>query len=145
MINDLHKALNTARYLMFADDLKLYHSVNSVTDHRTLERDVDAISIWCEHNGLALNIAKCKVLSAKLNCKLSKGCQYSIGNAVPKRIQSIHDLGVIVDPKLDFHDHVTTFCKAANKTLDFIMRASSQFPDTRTVFMLYNAFIRSRL
>lgn len=144
MINDLPKVLNTARCLLFADDLKLYHPVNSVIDCQALQRDINAIYVWCEDNRLQFNVTKCKVLSFTRST-VPTLYQYSIGNIVLERVQSIRDLGVIIDSKLDFHDHIATMCKAANKTLGFIMRTSAQFRDAGVAVMLYNAFVRSRL
>lgn len=54
---------------------------------------------------------------------------YSMGNIVLERVLSIRDLGVIMEAKLDFNDHIRFYAKLCilSQTLGFIMLVSTQF------------------
>ena len=53
--------------LLFADDVKLFLSVKSVSDCILLQADIERVSNWCVRNHLSLNPEKTKhiVLSRK--------------------------------------------------------------------------------
>ncbi|KAJ2944969.1 hypothetical protein O0L34_g1866 [Tuta absoluta] len=144
MINDLPKVLKAAKCLMFADDLKLFLSVGNTEDCQNLQSDIDAVTDWCVINNLHFNVAKCRVLSYTRSIAPII-FPYAIDSVPLERVESIRDLGIVMDSRLDFHDHITTICKDASKTLGFIMRTSSQFPDTRVATLLYTSFVRSKL
>lgn len=144
MINDLPTALSTSQCLMFADDLKVYQSVSEASDCVRLQRDIESVENWSRVNRLAFNTAKCKVVSFTRSSN-PIAFSYTLGGSTLDRENKIQDLGVILDDHLDFREHVVNICKNTNRTLGFIMRTASQFPDISVAITLYNAFVRSKL
>lgn len=63
-INDLPSVLKFSRCLMYADDVKIFHSVASMHDCFNLQSDIDCFLTWCNYNHLELNFSKCKIFSA---------------------------------------------------------------------------------
>jgi hypothetical protein len=61
-INDLPSAL-TCGSLLYADDNKMYSTINNLADALTLQENLNRLSSWCILNKLALNVSKCKVVS----------------------------------------------------------------------------------
>jgi hypothetical protein len=49
-INDLCNYIKHARYLLFADGINIYFTVNSVTDCKFLQTDIDGICGWLAAN-----------------------------------------------------------------------------------------------
>lgn len=66
-INDLGNLLR-CKYLIFADDLKIYICFKTIEDSRLLQADLDTLTQWCSMNKLELNIDKCKFIPFSLKC-----------------------------------------------------------------------------
>lgn len=144
MINDLPSVVSSVECLLFADDLKLFYAVNSVSDCGVLQQDIDAVAGWSQANRLFFNTKKCKVISfSRSKCPLAY--TYLLSNDPIDRVQTIRDLGLELDTKLDFHGHICSITKSANKMLGFVMRTAPQFTSTAVPIVLYNAYVRSKL
>jgi hypothetical protein len=68
-----------------------------------------------------------------------------LGGTVLDRVSSINDLGVIMDDKLTFSEHVDVMVAKAFEMLGFIRRLSLEFRDPYTLKSLYTALVRSKL
>lgn len=62
-VHDVETVLKKAKCSSFADDLILYHSINSLLDATDLQSDIEAFSTWCNKNSLSVNVDKCKIMS----------------------------------------------------------------------------------
>ena len=58
-INDLPDSINSLTRL-FADDTKLFYSVNNTDDHNFLQNDLNSVAEWSENWLLKFNENKCK-------------------------------------------------------------------------------------
>ena len=135
-ISDLPKAIDPNVFLSsYADDSKILGSAND-TD-KSLQTSLNGLQKWCSENGMEFNISKCKVMHfGTSNSKKS----YSINNEKLESVEHIKDLGVIVDSKLKFSDHVLRVSKRANSLLGQIVHR------TREMFLsLYKTFVRSQM
>lgn len=130
--------------LLFADDLKIYQTITEPNDCINLQRDIDALYTWCTENELLLNINKCKYLSFS-NRIVQLLNTYHINGAPLTKVNTINDLGIILDSKLKFDMHIDFAVKKAYKMLGFIMRATSKFTNRACTNMLYNTLVRSHL
>lgn len=120
-INDLPKVLKHSRCLMYADDVKIFHSVGSTRDCFKLQLDINCFLTWCTYNHLKLNFSKCKVFSAT---RLRYGIvyDYKFYNDCLVRVQEVKDLGVLFDTKLDFRTHIDYIVSKGNSLLGFLYR-----------------------
>ena len=57
-INDLPKVIKYSKFLLFADNLKIYWSISNLNNYFLLQLDINAVVNWCELNKLQLNIKK---------------------------------------------------------------------------------------
>lgn len=144
MINDLPKAVTTAKCLMFADDLKLYLAVSSDADAMALQQDINSVAQWSDTNRLPFNTCKCQVITFSRS-RSPLYATYHLLDVPLVRVDEIRDLGLTLDSKLDFRTHMTYTCKKASKMLGFIMRVASQFSDIQVAKVLYNSYVRSIL
>lgn len=142
-INDLCDKLQ-CNYLLYADDLKIYRRIMSVSDAVTLQRDLDTLSEWCRKNKLYLNINKCCYIHFTNN-KTILSFNYQIDNTVIKRVTTVKDLGILFDAKLSFVPHIESIVSRANKMLGFILRITKDFSDTNTLKLLFYTHVRSIL
>jgi len=63
---------------------------------------------------------------------------YTLSGCSLDRITRVDDLGVLLDPKLKFSDHISSIVNKARGVLGFIKRWSKEFDDpylTKTLFI----------
>ncbi|XP_062713912.1 uncharacterized protein LOC134290736 [Aedes albopictus] len=129
---------------MYADDLKIYRIISLLVDCAALQQDIDAVAAWCASNGMELNAIKCKLISFSKSQTLLT-FDYRANGIVLERVNSIKDLGVIMDSKLSFNDHVTSTTAKAFAVLGFVRRNASEFRDAYALKSVYCSLVRSIL
>ncbi len=97
--------------LMFADDVKIWRTIESPSDVQSLQNDVDYLSSWSQGALMSLNADKCVVLRLHP--------QYQLNGEQFRSVSHQRDLGVIVDETLKPHRQ----CAKAAKSANSIMRA----------------------
>ena len=150
-VNDLPEALLTDA-LMFADDVKLYRRVDNQADVRSMQGELDKLCKWSEMWKLKLNPGKCRVLTLTLKRNPVIG-NYVIGGEMLERVNVMRDLGVLLDSKLTFGDHVEHTVRKANRALGLLIRTFATgkrgrpFNGTkhRAILSTYYANVRSIL
>jgi hypothetical protein len=83
---------------------------------------------WCDVNKLYLNVRKCKVITFS-RAKVQVICDYSLNGQNLERVSLIRDLGVLMDFKLTFSEHVDLTVSKTRQMLGFIMRVGRDFQD----------------
>jgi hypothetical protein len=143
-INDLCNAINHSRYLLFADDIKIFRAIRSPYDCSLLQSDIDSVQSWCTANFMKLNISKTRVISfsRKTNTLFF---QYKLCHSSITRTDSIKDLGVFTDSKLHFHNHVDYIFSQCIKLLGLVRAITFPFSSIGSLYMLYCTLIRSKL
>ncbi|KAG7305587.1 hypothetical protein JYU34_009672 [Plutella xylostella] len=143
-INDVIKCFNSSFPLLYADDTKIFVKITSIHDCLKLQSDLDRVSEYCVQNKLYLNVKKCCIItfSRKLNII---DYTYKISDQPLLRVFEVRDLGVLLDHKLSFVNHVNNVTARAYKMLGFIFRIGHDFNNPLTLITLYNCFVRSIL
>lgn len=144
MVDDLASVLRSARCLLYADDLKLIYGVQEDSDRVSLQSDIDRVHEWSSGNRLAFNVTKCAVISFS-RARNPLCYNYCLGTEPILRVNSIRDLGVILDTQLNFHEHLNALTRNCYKRLGFVIRNVRDFHDTRAIKLLYSALVRSKL
>lgn len=129
---------------MYADDIKLFVPVRSIGDAMHMQEDLDAVAVWSQKNRLALNVAKCKIVTFhRKNFPII--FNYEINGCSLIRETEIKDLGIIFDDQLRFTKHIDYAVSKAYSMLGFLMRVCSEFKDPLALKTLYFAHVRSHL
>lgn len=142
-INDICFRLSSPKQL-FADDLKFFRIITSTLDCLVLQADINELLLWCQENGMRINGTKSKLITFT-RCQSRVEYTYTVGDTLLERVDSIRDLGVTIDSKLRFHEHISTVTAKAFSVLGFIRRHSSSFKDVYTLKALYCSLVRSIL
>jgi hypothetical protein len=71
--------------------------------------------------------------------------QYVIGDSDLERVDVINDLGVLVDNRLTFVNHIESIVSKSARMLRFTKRISREFNDAYTYKLLYVAFVQPGL
>lgn len=143
-INDICNYIRHSNYSLFADDLKLYKVVKNSDDVLHLQKDLDAVQLWCTHNNMSLNVTKCQHIkfTRKINPLPSA---YNLQGTNLQVVNVIRDLGILIDSKLTFNNHIDHIVKNSMKMLGFIKRNCKDFKGTGASITLYNTLVRSQL
>lgn len=142
-LNDIHTLLD-CRKLSFADDFKLFYAIENPDDVHFLQLQLDLFATWCQHNKMALNPSKCSVISFSRKQRLLTHNYHLLGSPL-KRESCIKDLGVILDSKMSFKNHVSYVVSKASSLLGFIFRFGKNFRDVYCLKSLYCSLVRSIL
>lgn len=142
--NDVSYVIPRGCRLLYADDLKLYQTVCCAGDCRRLQDLIDKFANWCATNLLSLSVQKCQVITFSRK-KQPLIWPYSIGNSHLERISVVKDLGVLLDSKLTFENHLCSVLAKANRNLGFLRRMTKEFRDTTCLCALFCALVRSHL
>jgi hypothetical protein len=57
-IDDICKVITHSKFLLFADDIKIFRAIKSPDDSTQLQLDIDSIQSWCTANFMNLNTGK---------------------------------------------------------------------------------------
>jgi hypothetical protein len=143
-INDLPSCFKHSQALLYADDLKLFSPISSVSDCKLLQTDIDSLSNWCSVWKLKLNVPKCNVLTFT-NKKHNVLYSYKLYGSDLTRVSFIKDLGVVISSNLSFKKHVSYIVPKAYKLLGFIKRnCLSDFKEV-TLRNLYTTLARPQI
>lgn len=143
-INKIKLCFKYCSFLCYADDLKIFLRISSVSDCETLQMCITDLIEFCNDNQLFLNLDKCSVLS------FSRGAttinyDYRLGNASLNRVSHTKDLGVLFDSKMMFSLHIDKLVNDCNRTLGFIKRQCTDFRHHKTIITLYYSYVFSKL
>ena len=103
-INDIADCIGSETSInLFADDAKLYSSVENAIDSTVLQSVLDKIFAWADYWQLSINTSKSHVLHLGSGNALN---DYCIKGKTLECSVSIRDLGVVTDRKLSYDIHI---------------------------------------
>lgn len=143
-INDIASCFSHSKFALFADDLKVYTSVASKADYDSLQNSLLQLEFWCNKNKMSVNTSKCKVVSFHRSNSYSI-FEYKFCNINLPRCETISDLGILLNSKFTFSNHIASIVNKANRTLGFISRSTYNFHSTYPLIFLYKALVRPLL
>ena len=148
-INDLTQNIS-ANIKLFADDSSLFIKVSNVeTAHQTLMHDLDTITAWARLWKMKFNpdISK-QAIEVVFSSKYEKtrGDHPPLFfNEIPvAREKSTKHLGIILDEKLNFREHILEAIEKAKKGLS-LMKFLSRFVNRKTLVLTYTMHVRPHL
>lgn len=139
-INDIGEVIES-KFLLFADDIKLFGLINSIDDCVVLQRSLDNVLKWCEDNFMQLNSSKCLAISFYRSETFFLN-NYSIQGTELKRVQVVKDLGVHLNHRLSPDHHIEVICGRACRLLGLLSRAAKSGLSIHSVTMLYKTLLR---
>ena len=140
---------------LFADDTKLYSILLDMDlSPEDLQEDVNNLSRWSERMLMSYNISKCHTLHLGSknphNTYILSKCDIineETSKAEIHKLQSVNfekDLGVIIDTKLSFNQHIDNKLLKAKQMLG-IVRSTFKFINEDIFLRLYKSIIRPHL
>ena len=119
-INDLPKGVDS-QVRLFADDCIIYREIQSDADNTALQQDINRLCAWEAKWQMKFNIDKCHVMHITHKRRV-KVTQYTMNGTPLHSIAKHSYLGVELNSKLNWADHINTTASKANKVLGLIRR-----------------------
>ncbi len=133
-------------YQCYADDTQLYLSFHP--DDLTLDARISAcladISCWMKDHHLQLNLAKTELLVVSANPSFHHNFTFQLGSSTITPSETARNLGVVIDDKLNFTDHITKTARSCRFAL-YNIKKIRPFLSEHETQLLVQALVLSRL
>ena len=81
-----------------------------------LQTDIDSVAKWCWVNALRINVEKCQYMRLYNKNRLIMG-HYAVSNDNLTESFSVKDLGVVIENKIKFTEHIDYVTSKALKVI----------------------------
>ena len=119
-VNDLPRSIKS-KVRMYADDTLLYNVINKIDDCIQLQHDLLTLEEWANVWQMQFNPAKCEFLVVT-NKKNTPSFTYYINEIPIKAVPHAKYLGVTIDSRLSWKEHIKITTHKANTALAFLRR-----------------------
>ena len=141
-INTMLEVTKAEDIYLFADDTKLFKEISSVEDIYDLQTDVDGLYDWTLYSFLRFHPNKCTAMRVTRGDTDAHGpCSYNMNEVRLKNSCEETDLGLIIDSRLTFEQHIMSKVKKANSVVGLIRRTFS-YLDSDMFKTLFTSIVR---
>jgi hypothetical protein len=138
-INDLPENIQS-RVRLFADDTMCSNAVKLTEDQKTLQEDLNALTLWEKQWTMQFHPEKCSTLSATRKRKKITPA-YELHGHTLENASVVKYLGVNIQDDLRWGPHVNAITNKANKTLGFLRR-NLKIGNKKTKETAYKTLVR---
>ena len=147
-INDLPNISPNFTSFLFADDTTLNFRCSSISEcNEVCNREMDKFFQWTAANKLSINFGINKsycIIHTYRNLNLSE-LNIEINNHVLENVQQGMYLGVVIDSKLKYEDHIEYIAKKVSKSIGIIYKLSTLNIPSIILKQVYYAIVYSYL
>ena len=128
-MNDLPDCLHNAKGILFADDTTLYESSYNINElYISMNHDLAILSDWFQSNKLSLNLKKTNYMLFTKASALSELNHLKVGNEIIEKKSCVKFLGIHIDEKLTWTDHIKVVRSKLASAIYSINRIKSLIP-----------------
>ena len=137
-INDLTEVIRESEIVLFADDTTIYTSGPLNSNQKQLADDIERANEWFPENALTVNNSKCYTTIFGKN-----GIAHynALGGSSSQKLVGKY-LGIIIDNKLSFTDHIKRICTKLATFCGIIYKARNLF-SKKQLLCFYNSYAKS--
>ena len=140
-INDLGKICSSTTSILFADDTNLFKSGSNLSDMEDeLNSEFTKISTWLKTNKLSLNIGKTHFMLFTNKKRKDHYVNIMIDGTKIEEVKKTKFLGVIIDNKLSWKDHVAHVASKVSRGMGVILKARN-YLNRKSLLTLYYTFV----
>ena len=123
-INDLCIVCKSTEPVLFADDTNLFSSGSkAISLQDGVNNDLAIIAEWLKVNKLSLNIKKTHFMCFSAKNKSRPGISLQIDGEAIAEVNKSKFLGVVIDNKLSWKDHISFVCRKVARGIGVIIKA----------------------
>ena len=139
-INDLHKVSNRLKFILFADDTTILCEGDNVqTAAKMFNKEILKVNKWFQANRLSLNLTKTHYMVFN-GGKKSGNTEIIINNNNIDRVDSTKFLGVLIDQKLTWNEHIKLVESKIAKSIAIMYRVK-HIIEPNTLLTLYCSLV----
>ena len=143
-INDIGLQI-TSELGLFADDSVLYGVVKNISSAEVLQSDLKKLVVWSEKWQMAFNASKCFLLRGSRSRDNVVNYTYTMmGQPITSVTQRHKYLGVQLDSKLTWNEHISAITGKPNSSLVFLRRNLYNCPE-KIKTQAYYSLVRPNL
>ena len=144
-INDIFFFLTEAKLANYADDNSTYVLEDEIFKLlKLLESETSIVLDWFKTNEMKSNSDKCHLIIAENDNRSYTSTSYIyLDNELLESENSVYLLGVTIDRKLNFYEHVKSLLKKGNQKLHALMRVSKYMSEEK-LRLIMKTFIESQ-
>lgn len=140
-INDMKRILKYCDINLFADDTVIFISAdNAIAATELLNCDLECLSKWLMFKKLKLNVSKTKAMVISNRRANYDSVRVKMDGVLLERVQEIKYLGVLIDDKLSFKNHIDYTIGKIAKKYGVLCRLREELTQWSKIF-LYKALI----
>ena len=147
-INDIVEQVTPGvKCSLYVDDFTIYISArNETRSNRAIQQSINKLSAWTKTKGLSISTEKTVVIKFEQRKKGSEP-ELQLNNNVIRVAESTKYLGLVLDKRLTWKDHVEYLRKSCTPALNLLRHLShlSWGADRKTLKYLNTALIQSKL
>ena len=141
-INDIVQSVNAGTCNIFADDVAIYTNGNNIKEAELkLQVCVNEIGDWYKNNRLKINADKTNVMLITSRKHDSNELNVSLNGTSLRQVDTVRYLGLNIDSRLTWTDHVKQLCKNLSYKV-FSLRRLSNTLSTPLLNTLYKSTIQ---
>ena len=138
-VNDICNISKILKFVLFADDTNVFCSGHDAMQlSRDLSNELDKLSVWFAVNKLILNVSKTNFMVFGNSKQRNTILQVSIKNSNIKRVYVIKFLGILIDDRLNWKEHISLICSKLSRCIAIIYKAKHLL-DKHSLVMLYDS------
>ena len=135
-INDIYNVSPVLKFILFADDTNIVCSWSDIVQLSIIvSNELDKLNEWFAVNKLSLNLSKNNFMLFT-NCRREHNFNICINNCEIDMVYKTKLLGVVIDSKLNWKDHVAMVQSKLSKSIA-IMHKAKHLLDRRYGMVLY--------
>ena len=143
--DDITKLIKNCHVTLYADDTVFYSNGKSLNAAmKDMQKSLMALELWCNRNGIFMNVSKTKFMIFGSKVSLAKVRQEEVKLFINKQpIARVHNycyLGLTLDEQLNFEMHAqNTIRKVKNKLIQ--LRSMRYFLNQKAALLVYKNMI----
>ena len=140
-INDLCNVCKSTLPILFADDTNLFKSSQDISIiENVLNEELKNISLWLKVNKLSLNVKKTHFIVFTKRKKFNESIKLLIDNQTIEEARSKKFLGVIIDKKITWKDHINYLAGKVSRAIGMMVKAK-KYLGKEALLTLYYSFV----
>ena len=121
-VNDMCNVSKSLKYILFADDTNLFYAGKDLDEVcKIISRELNILHIWFQVNKLSLNVAKTNFMIFG-NKRFEENYMISINGMNINRVYVTKFLGVHIDSKLNWNEHISVIKTKVAKNIAIMNR-----------------------
>ena len=139
-VNDMENAIKYGDIKMFADDTNIFYSgkdYNVII--KNIEEDLSILEKWFKVNKLAVNVKKCNYMNIQGRGKqIPNDTSIKLCNTLLPQVKNCKYLGVFLDEKMSWKEHVQKVCKRIRPIIGIISKIKYFIPNNLLKTLYYS-------